>query len=50
MAHRELALPDALHVPAIASHGNVTEIATLFGGPEKLRDAITELQTLLYAA
>ena len=46
----ELALPDALRVPAIASYGNPIEIAGLFRGAERLRAAITELQTLLYAA
>jgi type I restriction enzyme R subunit len=43
-------LPDVLHVPPISEHGNVTEIARLFGGAEKLRDAIQQLQSLLYAA
>jgi hypothetical protein len=32
------------------SYGNVMEIADIFGGPEKLRFAVTQLQTLLYAA
>jgi type I restriction enzyme, R subunit len=39
-----------LKVPPVSQYGNVIEIAKLFGGPEKLRDAVTELQTLLYAA
>ncbi len=43
-------LPDVLHVPPISQHGNVTEIARLFGGAEKLREAIHQLQSLLYAA
>jgi hypothetical protein len=34
----------------VSQHGNVIEVAKLFGGPEKLRDAVAELQTLLYAA
>jgi type I restriction enzyme R subunit len=46
----ELVLPDALRLPAIARHGNVLEIAALFGGAEQLREAVTELQTLLDAA
>ncbi|MGO8950674.1 MAG: EcoAI/FtnUII family type I restriction enzme subunit R [Ktedonobacterales bacterium] len=46
----ELVLPDVLRLPAIAQRGNVLEIAELFGGPERLREAVTELQTLLYAA
>lgn len=43
-------LPDVLELPPINRHGNVMEIAALFGGPEKLRTAVNELQTLLYAA
>ena len=46
----QLVLPDALQVPPISQHGNVSEIIRLFGGTEKLRAAVTELQTLLYAA
>lgn len=43
-------IPDALKVPPISRHGNVVEIAGLFGGPEQLRDAVGHLQQLLYAA
>jgi type I restriction enzyme R subunit len=43
-------IPDVLKVPPISNHGNVIEIAGFFGGPEKLREAVTQLQTLLYAA
>jgi type I restriction enzyme R subunit len=43
-------IPDVLKVPPISNHGNVIEIANLFGGPEKLKEAVNELQTLLYAA
>jgi type I restriction enzyme R subunit len=43
-------IPDALKVPPISQHGNVVEIASLFGGGEKLRTAIEELQRLLYVA
>jgi type I restriction enzyme R subunit len=43
-------IPDVLKVPPISDHGNVIEIASFFGGPEKLREAVNELQTLLYAA
>lgn len=46
----QFAIPDILEVPPISQHGNVIEIATYFGGLDKLRDAIRELQTLLYAA
>lgn len=43
-------LPEVLHVPPISERGNVMEIASMFGGPDKLKDAVNELQTLLYAA
>jgi len=46
----QFVIPDVLEVPPINEHGNIMEIAGLFGGPDKLRDAVTELQTLLYAA
>ena len=46
----QFAIPDVLRVPPISEHGNVIEIAAHFGGPEKLREAVNELQTLLYAA
>ena len=46
----EFVLPAALQVPPISDRGNVIEIATLFGGAEKLRQAVNQLQTLLYAA
>jgi type I restriction enzyme, R subunit len=43
-------IPDILKVPPLSQHGNVIEIAELFGGPEQLRGAVGELQQLLYAA
>jgi type I restriction enzyme R subunit len=43
-------IPDILKVPPISQHGNVIEIAELFGGPDQLRVAVGELQQLLYAA
>jgi type I restriction enzyme, R subunit len=43
-------LPDVLKVPPISERGNVIEIAKMFGGGDKLRDAVNQLQTLLYAA
>jgi type I restriction enzyme R subunit len=46
----QFVLPDVLEVPPISEHGNVTEIAGRFGGPARLRDAVSQLQTLLYAA
>jgi len=46
----QFVIPDVLKVPPISDRGNVIEIAKLFGGPEKLREAVSELQALLYAA
>jgi type I restriction enzyme, R subunit len=46
----QFVIPDVLKVPPISGHGNVREIAGLFGGPEELREAIHQLQRLLYAA
>jgi type I restriction enzyme R subunit len=46
----EFVLPGALQVPPISERGNVVEIAQLFGGADKLREAVNQLQTLLYAA
>lgn len=46
----QFVIPDVLKVPPISNHGNVMEIAKFFGGPEELRAAVSELQTLLYAA
>lgn len=43
-------LPEILKVPPISDHGRVTEIAAKFGGPDRLREAVSELQALLYAA
>jgi type I restriction enzyme R subunit len=46
----QFAIPDILKVPPIADHGNVGEIIRLFGGAERLRAAVGEMQALLYAA
>jgi type I restriction enzyme R subunit len=46
----QFTLPDVLKVPPISQRGNVADIARLFGGPDRLRDAVNGLQTLLYAA
>jgi type I restriction enzyme, R subunit len=43
-------LPEVLKVPPISVHGQVPEIVSKFGGTEKLREAVGELQALLYAA
>ncbi len=46
---RELTnLPLTLRVPPLDSHGSVLEIAALFGGAEKLKAAVDQMQVLLY--
>ena len=47
---QQLVIPDVLHVSPFSAYGNVMEIAGLFGGAPKLKAAVDELQTLLYAA
>ena len=46
----QFTLPDVLKVAPIWRHGNVAEIVRKFGGPDQLRNAVTQLQRLLYAA
>lgn len=46
----QFVLPDVLHVPPLSAHGTVREITAAFGGGAKLREAVHELQNLLYAA
>jgi type I restriction enzyme, R subunit len=46
----QFVLPGVLRVPPISNHGQVAEIVRLFGGPDQLRAAVTELQNELYAA
>jgi type I restriction enzyme, R subunit len=46
----QFALPDVLYVPPLSSHGTVADIVKLFGSADRLRKAVTTLQTLLYAA
>ena len=43
-------LSDILKVPPISQHGNVNEIVGKFGGADHLRNAVNQLQSLLYAA
>lgn len=45
----ELRIPDALHVSPISDYGNIPEILKMFGGPDQLRNAVEELQKLIYA-
>jgi type I restriction enzyme R subunit len=46
----QFVIPEVLKVPPISDRGNVVEIAEFFGGAEKLRQAVVDLQNLLYAA
>jgi len=46
----QFTLPDVLKVPPISDYGNVSEIIDTFGGPDELRQAVEQLQMLLYAA
>ena len=46
----QFVIPDVLKIPPLSERGNVMEIAGFFGGPEQLRTAVNQLQTLLYAA
>ena len=43
-------LPEVLRVPPICDHGQPGEIIKIFGGAEQLRNAVNQLQSLLYAA
>jgi type I restriction enzyme R subunit len=46
----QFTLPDVLKVPPISQRGNVNEIVGKFGGADQLRNAVNQLQSLLYAA
>jgi type I restriction enzyme R subunit len=46
----QIHIPDALKVPPISERGNVGEIIGFFGGPDQLKNAVIELQALLYSA
>jgi type I restriction enzyme R subunit len=46
----QFVLPDVLRVPPISGHGQPAEIIRLFGSPEQLRQAVTDLQVILYAS
>jgi type I restriction enzyme R subunit len=45
----QFAIPEILKVPPISDRGSVMDISRMFGGAERLRAAVGELQTLLYA-
>ena len=46
----QFTLPDMLKLPPISQRGNVNEIIGKFGGADQLRNAVNQLQPLLYAA
>ena len=46
----QFTIPEVLKVPPISERGNVIEIINYFGGADKLRQAVNELQEQLYAA
>jgi type I restriction enzyme R subunit len=46
----QFVLPDVLQIPPLSAHGTVLQISAAFGGADKLRQAVQDLQTLLYAA
>ena len=43
-------IPEILKVPPISERGTVPQIAAFFGGAEKMRAAVSEMQALLYAS
>jgi type I restriction enzyme R subunit len=43
-------IPEILKVPPISERGTVPQIAAFFGGAEKMRVAVGEMQALLYAS
>ena len=43
----QFVIPDVLKVPPISERGNVIEIAALFGGPERLREAVNSTNPAL---
>jgi type I restriction enzyme R subunit len=46
----QFVLPDVLHVPPISEHGKPGEIIRMFGSPEQLRQAVNDLQGMLYGS
>lgn len=44
----QFVIPEVLKIPPISEHGNVAEIINVFGGTERLKEAVNRLQTLLY--
>jgi hypothetical protein len=46
----QFTLPDVLKAPPNSRQHNVAEIIGKFGGADQLRNAVNQLQSLLYAA
>jgi type I restriction enzyme, R subunit len=46
----QFVLPDVLRVPPVSLHGQPGEIIRSFGGPDQLREAVTQLQGYLYGS
>ena len=46
----QFVLPDVLKIPPISEHGTINDIIDTFGGADKLREAVDQLQALLYVA
>ena len=46
----QIEIPDALKVPPMSDRGNVAEIIGYFGGTEQLKNAVIQLQAMLYSA
>jgi type I restriction enzyme R subunit len=46
----QFTLPDLMKLPPISERGNVNEIIGKFDGTDQLRNAVKQLQSLLYAA
>jgi len=45
---KQFVIPDALQVSPISDHGNVIEITNLFGGALAMKQAVDQMQSLLY--
>lgn len=43
-------IPEILKVPPISERGTIPQIAAYFGGAEKMRAAVSQMQALLYAS
>ena len=46
----QFTLPDVLKAPPISQHDNAAEIIGKFGGADQLRNAVNQLQSLVFAA